>query len=254
MSKIAQNAQTPVGGTNLYTIAINNPNAAAVTITAVTDELPPGFSYLAGSTTGATTADPTVAGSTLTWPGSFVVPGGSSLTLSFGVNVGTATGTFLNQASATADGVYTVAPTGPTAPITVGSGPGYGGCNVTVSDSTPSPGQTITVDGTGAAAAATVTAKIGATTVGSGTADASGRFSFRARVPASVRGTVIMSVSCGGDAVASVNLTVASPIQRPGLPRTGAASTLALTALGLIVLNLGSLALTASRKRRSALL
>ena len=45
-------ACTIPGGTDGYTITIHNPNAGAATVNSITDTLPAGFSYVAGSTTG----------------------------------------------------------------------------------------------------------------------------------------------------------------------------------------------------------
>lgn len=104
-----------------YTITIENPNTSDVTLTEISDTLPAGFSYTAGSSTGATTDDPAVSGSTLTWSGPFTVPTGGSLTLTFGVTVSATPGTYFNEAGADADD-YTVTPTGPTAPIEVIAG------------------------------------------------------------------------------------------------------------------------------------
>jgi uncharacterized repeat protein (TIGR01451 family) len=117
--KVADSPTSPAGGQNGYTITVGNPNAGPVTLSSITDTLPAGFSYVAGSTAGATTANPSVSGQTLTWNGSFAVPGGGSTSLSFDVTVGSTAGQQFNNASATASGGFSVAPTGPTAPITV---------------------------------------------------------------------------------------------------------------------------------------
>ena len=127
----------------------------------------------------------------------------------------------------------------------------YGGCAAAVSDTTPTAGQTVTVTGTGADAAGTVTASLGSTVIGSGTADADGAFSFSATVPTSATGTQTVSVDCGaGAAVAGVTLTVAAA--GGTIPRTGSSSTLPMTAVALVSLALGGLALTAARKRSNA--
>jgi uncharacterized repeat protein (TIGR01451 family) len=116
--KTADSAATPAGGQNGYTITISNPNASAVTLNSITDTLPQGFSYRPGTTTGATTANPTVSGRTLTWSGPIAVPANGSASLHFGVTVSTTPGDYLN--SATADATpFAVAPTGETARITV---------------------------------------------------------------------------------------------------------------------------------------
>jgi hypothetical protein len=75
-----------------------------------------------GSTTGATTANPSIAGSLLTWAGPFPAPANGSITLSFDVIVSSVAGTYSNEAGGTADG-NTVTGTGPTAPIVVTAGP-----------------------------------------------------------------------------------------------------------------------------------
>lgn len=117
-TKTADAAQSAPGAANGYTIKVSNPNSAAVTLDAITDTLPAGFAYTAGSSTGATTADPTVNGQTLRWSGPFTVPEHGDLSLAFGVTVSSTPGTYTNEAGAeSAD--FTVAPTGPTAPVEV---------------------------------------------------------------------------------------------------------------------------------------
>ncbi|MEO7131841.1 MAG: PKD domain-containing protein, partial [Dermatophilaceae bacterium] len=122
-SKTADAASTAAGGTNGYTVTVTNPGASSTTLTSITDTLSPGFSYLVGSTTGATTTDPAVNGQALTWTGSFVVPAATAntpgtLTLHFGVTVSTTPGTYTNSVTGAGTGV-TVIPAIDTAPITV---------------------------------------------------------------------------------------------------------------------------------------
>jgi uncharacterized repeat protein (TIGR01451 family) len=117
-TKTANQAQSTAGATNGYTVTFSNPNSTAVTLTAITDTLPAGFTYVTGSSSGATTADPSVSGQQLTWNGSFNVPASGTLQLRFQVHVSTTTGTYTNQAGGVATG-YTVTPTGATAPIEV---------------------------------------------------------------------------------------------------------------------------------------
>jgi uncharacterized repeat protein (TIGR01451 family) len=115
----AANAPTSApGAVNGYTIHISNPNAGSITISAITDLLPAGFAFVAGSSSGVTTSDPTVSAQTLTWSGPFNLAAASTLTLQFAVTVSTTPGTYLNDATGTAEGVA-VTGTGPTAPITV---------------------------------------------------------------------------------------------------------------------------------------
>jgi uncharacterized repeat protein (TIGR01451 family) len=122
-AKTADQATAQPGSADGYTITVANPNTSTVTLDSITDALPAGFTYIAGSTTGATSADPLVSGQTLTWTGPFAVPAGGSVSLHFGVTVSSTSGDYLNEATATATG-FTVAPTGPTAQITVTVGIG----------------------------------------------------------------------------------------------------------------------------------
>jgi uncharacterized repeat protein (TIGR01451 family) len=112
----------PGGGVDGYTITIANPNAGSATANTVSDTLPAGFTYRAGTTTGATTADPGVVGQTLTWTGPFSIPANGSITLHFQVDSATANGTYFNNATATS-AAFGVTPSGNTAPITVGVTP-----------------------------------------------------------------------------------------------------------------------------------
>ena len=159
VSKTADAASTAAGGANGYTITVDNPNVIPASLSSITDTLPTGFTYTAGSTTGATTADPSVAGSTLSWSGPISVPGESSITLHFGVTVSATPGTYTNSAGATASG-FTVAPTGETAPVTVTAAVVLG----ITSDGQPASVtagadalRTVTVTNTGAAAASGTT-------------------------------------------------------------------------------------------------
>ena len=117
-SKTADNPTSLVRTHNGYTITVENPNVNDVTVTSITDKLPAGFVY-AGSTTGATSSDPAIAGQMLTWSGSFTVPGKSSISLHFLVTVATTTGDYFNEAGGSAEQNYNVIDTGPTAKITV---------------------------------------------------------------------------------------------------------------------------------------
>jgi len=121
-SKTADSSTAAPGGQDGYTITISNPNAEDVTLDTITDTLPDGFSYVAGSSSGVTTSDPDVSGQDLTWNGPFTAPANGDVTLHFLVTVATVAGDYTNNAGGTAEGGFTVAPTGPTAQITVESG------------------------------------------------------------------------------------------------------------------------------------
>ncbi len=118
----ADSSSVPTGANDGYKITITNPNAVAVSLTSITDTLAAGFSYVIGSTSGATTSDPTTSGQKLTWNGTFSVPGDGSVSLHFEVTVpSSAGGPFYDVAGGAAGGGFTVTPTGPTAPVTITS-------------------------------------------------------------------------------------------------------------------------------------
>ena len=120
-TKTADSSTVTAGGTDGYTITIHNPNASAVVVNSITDALPAGFAYVANSTTGTTTANPTISGQTLTWNGSFSAPADGDVTLHFNVTASSTPGAYFNNAGGDA-GTVAVAPTGDTAPITVQGG------------------------------------------------------------------------------------------------------------------------------------
>ncbi len=104
-------------------MTVHNPNAGSVTLSSLADVIPATFGYVAGSTTGLTTADPTIgSGNTLTWAGPLTVPGSGDGTLHFSATVGTTTGTFTSSATAAASGGFTIAPSGPDGAVTVTGG------------------------------------------------------------------------------------------------------------------------------------
>ena len=118
-AKTADAASASPGGSDGYTMTITNPNAAAVTLNTITDTLPAGFTYVPGSSSGATTSDPSVSGQTLTWAGPIgVAGGGGRISLHFRVTAAKTAGTYFNNAGGTSTG-FAVTPTGPVAPVTV---------------------------------------------------------------------------------------------------------------------------------------
>lgn len=123
LAKMADTATVTAGSRNGYSVLIDNRNAFEVNVTNVIDLLPAGFSYVPGSTSGALTIDPaittTTAGQVLTWTATITVPALGAAMFHFEVVVGTATGTFYNNAAATAANVISVSPTGDTAPVHV---------------------------------------------------------------------------------------------------------------------------------------
>jgi len=136
-TKTADSPTAEAGSTDGYTITISNPNATPVPLDSIFDTLPSGFTYIPGSTTGMTTSDPTIDGQTLTWSEPGTVPAEGSASLHFQVTVSSTPGTYTNSAGATA-GSFSVAPTGPTAPITVTAAPEEGAdLSITKSDEAP---------------------------------------------------------------------------------------------------------------------
>jgi uncharacterized repeat protein (TIGR01451 family) len=117
-AKTADSSTTTAGGADGYTITIHNPNVSAVTVNSITDTLPAGFAYVPNSTTGATTANPTINGQTLTWSGSFSDAAGGDVSVHFNVTASSTAGTYFNNAGGEA-GAVAVVPTGDTAPVTV---------------------------------------------------------------------------------------------------------------------------------------
>ena len=125
-TKTADSPTVAAGAQDGYTITVSNPNATIAALASVTDVLPAGFSYVANSTTGATTANPAVSSQTLTWSGPLNVPAASgqtpgSLSLHFNVTASSTPGVYYNNATADG-GSFSVLPTGDTAPITVQAG------------------------------------------------------------------------------------------------------------------------------------
>ncbi len=117
VTKSAELATVTAGGQDAYTITIHNPTGTALSVTSITDHLPDGFDYVAGSTSGLTTSEPDVDGQDLTWNGSFEVPALGMATLTFDVVVSGTPGTYTNSAEAIGDAP--IAPAEDTAPVTV---------------------------------------------------------------------------------------------------------------------------------------
>jgi uncharacterized repeat protein (TIGR01451 family)/uncharacterized repeat protein (TIGR02543 family) len=122
-AKTADAGTAPAGGSDGYTITVSNPSSSVVTLNSISDTLPAGFTYTTGTTTGATTGNPTIAGQQLTWSGPFMVPaatvgGPGTVSIHFGVTASLTPGDYFNNAGADAVG-NAVTPTGPTAKITV---------------------------------------------------------------------------------------------------------------------------------------
>jgi hypothetical protein len=136
VTKTAGAPDTAPGGTNSYTITVQNPNDFDARLNTIEDSLPAGFAYVAGTTTGATTFDPDGESGTITWWDGFTVPAAGSISLSFDVTVASTPGTYVNSAGGQSDEL-SVVPAVDTAPVTV-----LGGM------STPTPAATATLTST----------------------------------------------------------------------------------------------------------
>jgi uncharacterized repeat protein (TIGR01451 family) len=114
----AHSPSSPPGDLNGYRITVQNGNPERAPVNRLTVTLPPGFTYVTGSTIGATRADPAISGQTLTWSGPLAVPGGGEITIDFNVRVTRTAGTYTIDATATAP-EHEVTPALDAAPITV---------------------------------------------------------------------------------------------------------------------------------------
>ena len=107
------------GSSDGYTITVHNPTTGPIVVGSITDYLPTGFTYRNGSTTLVTTSEPSISSGVLTWNGSFIVAARSDIHLHFGVQVSNLGGKkYSNAVSGTATG-HEIAPSGPSAQITV---------------------------------------------------------------------------------------------------------------------------------------
>ena len=105
-----------------YTITVTNGDETDKGINQVVDELPAGFSYVAGTTTGLTTNDPSISGRELEWDvasmGIDLAPN-ESIVLSFDADASVPEGVYCNETWVHPGGDNTSS--GKTAQVTVGS-------------------------------------------------------------------------------------------------------------------------------------
>ncbi len=103
ISKGTNRSNVPSGSQVTYTIQIRNTGSAAGAISSLVDTLPAGFTYVAGSSSGITSNNPTIsttAGTqTLTWILSPSIPAGSSVTQTFTAAASSTLGTYYNNAT-----------------------------------------------------------------------------------------------------------------------------------------------------------
>lgn len=113
---------TPQANATLaYTITATNPGATVARLTTIRDTLPTGFTYVPGSTSGATSSDPSIASGALAWSGPFDVPANGSISLTFRAKAPNVNGTFTNSAYGSCD-ACSVVDAVDTAPVTLTGG------------------------------------------------------------------------------------------------------------------------------------
>lgn len=109
------------GGEVTYTLTLRNPNAEPAPVTALEVDLPDGFSYVAGSVRGATTAAPVrESGAHFVWRPAdpVMVPANGDVRLTLGARAGSDNGSYTADATAVADG-FSVVPVEDVAPVRV---------------------------------------------------------------------------------------------------------------------------------------
>ena len=104
LTKAADAPITTPGGADGYTITATNTTSDPATLNSITEHLPAGFTYVAGSTSGATTANPVQSGQDLTWTGPFPMAVAGTVQLHFGVRAASTVDTYLDTADADAAG------------------------------------------------------------------------------------------------------------------------------------------------------
>ncbi len=105
LSKLSSVSTTLTGSVVTYTLRVTNTGPNAYTLDRYADTPPtsPGTpAYVAGSSTfnGASIANPTASGGTLTWAGSFLVPAGQTRNLTYQMTMPNAPGSYANSAVA----------------------------------------------------------------------------------------------------------------------------------------------------------
>ena len=105
LSKSASTNRLFGSGTVTYTLRLTNGSSYAMTVNDFVDTLPTSPAspaYVSGSSTfnGAAIGNPTIAGSTLTWSGTFLVPAGQNRDLTYQVTLPSNVGNYVNSAIA----------------------------------------------------------------------------------------------------------------------------------------------------------
>jgi len=105
LTKIASSATLTAAGNVNYTLRLTNSGSFSMTVNDFVDTLPTtpaSATYVTNSSTfnGVAIGNPTIAGATLTWNGTFVVPAGQTRDLVFTVSLPALNGTYTNSAIA----------------------------------------------------------------------------------------------------------------------------------------------------------
>jgi hypothetical protein len=91
-----------IGGNGTYSVVVANAGSSAATINDLTFTLPSGVSYRTVTSTagGSATANPTITGSTLLYPGPWTIPASGTLTFTLGAAFPASAGTYTASAVA----------------------------------------------------------------------------------------------------------------------------------------------------------
>ncbi len=103
ITKTPSNQTVSFGGTANFSIQVVNISSVNVNNISIIDSLPSGFYFTGGSTSGATTNNPSISGNQLTWS-NFTLTPGSSLIINFRATAPNYPGSFTNSARALFDG------------------------------------------------------------------------------------------------------------------------------------------------------
>ncbi|MDI6050572.1 hypothetical protein QLS31_12090, partial [Flavobacterium sp. XS2P24] len=102
---LTKSTSTPIltsGGTGLYTITLTNTSTQALLVDDITDIMPLGTAYVAGTSSfgGLPITNPTITGQSLVWGNSsnFSIPASGSVSLTFSATIPNTKGTYTNSA------------------------------------------------------------------------------------------------------------------------------------------------------------